>query len=57
MAKDALKKIYNSDTELGQYGSLTFEEINNANEVCVKLNNNGINEIYKTCVIQGSKAR
>ena len=57
MAKDALKKIFNSDNELGQYGSLTFEDVNNANEVCVKLNDNGINEVYKTCTIQGSKAR
>lgn len=57
MAKDALKKIFNSDNELRQYGSLTFEDVNNANEVCVKLNDNGINEVYKTCTIQGSKAR
>lgn len=56
-AKDALKKIFNSDSELRQHGLLTFEEINKADEVCVQVKGDRINEIFDTCIIQGSKAR
>lgn len=57
MAKDALKTIFNSDSELRQHGLLTFEEINKADEVCVQVKGDRINEIFDTCIIQGSKAR
>ena len=56
-AKDALKTIFNSDSELRQHGLLTFEEINKADEVCVQVKGDRINEIFDTCIIQGSKAR
>lgn len=56
-AKDVLKTIFNSDSELRQHGLLTFEEINKADEVCVQVKGDRINEIFDTCIIQGSKAR
>ena len=42
-AKDALKTIFNSDSELRQHGLLTFEEINKADEVCVQVKVDRIN--------------
>lgn len=56
-AIDALKTIFNSDSELRQHSLLTFEEINKADEVCVQVKGDRINEIFDTCIIQGSKAR